>query len=75
MGLKRRKTQIISIIVIFLMLFIIMSCDEEDCWVCFNGKCYKCNGKGYDKIDNEACDVCKGSGVCFNCNGTGKNNK
>ena len=52
-----------------------MSCDEEDCWVCFNGKCYKCNGKGYDKIDNEACDVCKGSGVCFNCNGTGKNNK
>jgi len=64
------KIKKIIIFSLFLLLFLFMACDVDDCWVCFNGKCYECNGKGYN--ETEMCKVCKGSGICFNCKGTGK---
>jgi len=73
--MKKFKYLSIIIIIMFILLLIPLSCSDDDCWVCFNGKCYKCNGKGYTKIDSNTCDVCRGSGICFNCQGTGKINK
>ena len=63
---------IIFSLLFFFLLFFFPACDKDDCWICSNGRCYKCNGKGYDNIEAEICKVCKGDGICFNCHGTGR---
>jgi len=70
---KKVKKLIISVLLIIFISFLIISCDKNDCWVCSNGKCYKCNGKGFDNIN--ICKVCKGTKICFNCKGTGNINR
>jgi len=63
--------KIIFSLFILISIFLFISCDKDDCWVCLSGRCHKCDGKGY--VNNiEVCVVCKGNGICFNCQGTGK---
>ena len=67
-----KSKSIIFLTILFILMFVLMSCAEDDCWICSNGKCYNCNGKGYIHVDSNICNVCKGTGICFNCDGTGK---
>jgi hypothetical protein len=72
---QTKNSMMIAKILFLFLIFLFISCgDEGDCWVCYNGKCPKCNGKGYIKVDTNVCVFCKGTGKCPNCQGTGKIN-
>ena len=63
----------IAWILLLLLIFTFISCDDETCWVCLgNGRCYTCNGKGIVGDTGVTCSVCNGTPVCLNCRGTGK---
>jgi len=69
---KKYILPIIGILILVFSCIFITSCAAE-CGHCDGtGKCYYCNGTGWNSLYNHGCDYCWGSGKCKYCDGTGK---